>query len=61
MATAPKDRRILVKTDLGNWYAVNHATNMEGDEGWLICHVPDGNDPMVHSPVGWVELPEGCQ
>ena len=61
MKKAPKDKRILIKTDSGEIYAATFATNTEtGETAFKIANLPDGGCLLVTEPVGWMNLQPGC-
>lgn len=56
METAPKDRRILVKSPAGELYTAHWVQNpWDGDEAYCISEAPDGTQHLVR-PVQWREL-----
>ncbi len=53
---APKDRRLLVRTDSGEIYAAHWVQNpMTGDEAWCVSEAEDGTQHLVR-PVEWREI-----
>ena len=53
---APKDRRILVKSESGEVYAAHWVQDpMTGDEAFCVSEAPDGTQHLVR-PVEWREI-----
>lgn len=58
MDTAPKDERVLIKTESGERYAAHWVKHAVSDkEAWLICEWGDGEQAMCESPSAWMPLP----
>ena len=56
--TAPKDRRILVEAESGEFYCVHLVQNpYTGNEAWLICYIDDENQALLEKITCWYELP----
>ncbi len=56
--TAPKDRRILVESESGEFYCVHWVQNpYTGHEAWLICDIDDENRALLEKIDCWYELP----
>ena len=56
--TAPKDRRILVEAESGEFYCVHWVQNpYTGHEAWLICDIDDENQALLEKIDCWYELP----
>jgi len=61
MATAPKDRPLLVKTGSGRSYVAAWSKNpLTNDEKFRVEGVAltDGTVFLLADPVEWMELPE---
>lgn len=60
MDSAPKDRRILIKSVGGGMYCahwVQHALN--GDEAWCIVEWgDDGEQALCKEVTAWAEIPK---
>lgn len=55
----PKDRRILVKTDIGTVYAAYWVQDIyTGHEAWLIACLPDGSNALIESAISWCDIPD---
>lgn len=57
--TAPKDRRILVQAESGEFYCA-HWVKHPGtdDEAWLVCDIDDENQALLKKITCWYELPD---
>ena len=56
MDTAPRDRRILVKSQAGELYIAHWVQNPDtGDEAYCVSEGPDGMQHLLH-PVQWCEI-----
>ncbi len=56
MGSAPKDRRILVKSPSGEIYLAHWVQDpFTGDEAYCISEAPDGTQHLIH-PVAWREI-----
>ena len=56
--TAPKDMRVLAKSESGEFYCVHWVQNpYTGHEAWLICDIDDENQALLEKIVCWYELP----
>jgi hypothetical protein len=61
MSKAPKDKRILIKTDSGEIYAADFAINPETSaEAYKVADLPDGSALVITDPQCWMPLPPGC-
>ena len=57
--TAPKDRRILVEAESGEFYCVNWVKNQyTGDEAWAVAQLKNGDRILIRKIDCWYELPE---
>lgn len=55
--TAPKDRRILVKSD-GDFFCVIWVKNPETeDEAWALAKLKNGDTILIRKIDCWYELP----
>ena len=53
---APRNQRILVKSESGEIYAAHWVQNpMTGDEAWCVSEAEDGTQHLVR-PVEWREI-----
>lgn len=53
---APKERRLLVRTESGEIYAAHFvACPFTGDEAWLVSEAQDGTQHLV-KPIEWREI-----
>ena len=56
METAPRDRRILVKSPSGEMYVAHWVQEpFTGDEAYCISEAPDGTQHLIY-PVEWREV-----
>ena len=56
MNTAPRDRRILVKSPAGELYVAHWVQHPgTGDEAYCISEGPDGMQHLIY-PVEWREI-----
>jgi hypothetical protein len=56
METAPRDRRILVKSQSGELYVAHWVQHPgTGDEAYCISEGPDGMQHLIH-PIEWREI-----
>lgn len=56
MDTAPRDRRILVKSPSGEIYVAHWVQEpFSGDEAYCISEAPDGTQHLLY-PVEWREI-----
>jgi len=57
--SAPKNRRILAKSESGEFFCVHWVKNPYTDHvAWAICDLPDGNQALLEKITCWNELPE---
>ena len=60
--TAPTDRRILVRTESGAWFAATWMQHISSDSVmWVIVRMENGDCHGFETITGWVELPEECK
>ena len=61
MHSAPKDKRIIIKTQYGVIHAASWAYNPYTDEEvYLVCRFEDGTAILIKDPIGWMLLPPEC-
>ena len=56
--TAPRDRRILVRSNSGEFYCAHWVKNPCTDhEAWAVCDLPDDSNALLEEITCWYELP----
>ena len=57
--TSPRDKRILIKSELGEVYAAHWVKHPVTDlEAWLICEWGNGDQALCETPTEWAEIPK---